>query len=225
MIETGSLIQMLLFFFIIAGLVFLMVPLLRRGGPGNPEAGRLRRFSGVSEYFQIFFKVFRAMSSIGKTAAEDRISPELSEKIMLAVTGVNKCANCSYLHTRTALEKGVSMNEIRQLLSGEYKGGVQEELPAVLFAQHFAETKGNISPEAEARVVETYGAGKVATMSAYLLSVLFGNLCSNTVYHYTHSGLSFKERAELFPVYTLSRPVRWIIYRNGRKHDRIVQAD
>jgi len=225
MIETGSLLLILLLFLITAVLVFLLLPLLRRSGRNEPEAGRLRRLSGVSEYFQNFGRVFRAMSSISRTPAENRISPELSEKLMLAVSGVNKCVNCSYLHTRTALEKGVSMDEIRQLLSGEYRGASPEEIQAVLFAQHFAETKGNVSPEAEARVVESLGAGKTAHLSAYLLSVLFGNLCSNTVYYYTHSGLSFKERAVLFPVYTLSRPVYWIIYRNGRKHDRALQAE
>jgi hypothetical protein len=65
-----------------------------------------------------------------------------------------------------------------------------------------------------------YGPGKLGHMSAYLLSVLFGNLCCNTVYYYRHAGLGFRNRARFFLPYTLSRPVSWVIQRNGLKRIR-----
>lgn len=172
MIGTGSILLIVLFLFLIAGLLYILLPLLRLSSRNEPEAERLRRFSGVSEYFHYFIRVFRVMSSIKRYSGEDKISPELAEKVMLAVSGVNKCKTCSYLHTGTALEKGIAENEIQQLLSGAYQDVLSEEIPAVLFAQHFAETKGNVMLEAERRVVELYGRSKVNHMAAYLLSVL-----------------------------------------------------
>ena len=44
---------------------------------------------------------------------------------MLAVTGVNSCVYCSYRHTKTALERRVNNDEIRDILNGEF-GNVPE---------------------------------------------------------------------------------------------------
>lgn len=85
-------------------------------------------------------------------------------------------------------------------------------------------TVKKVEPEAKAQVLGIYGPGKSGYMSAYPLSVLFGNLCCNTVYHYRHAGLGMKDRLRFFLPYTLSRPVSWVIWRNGLKNPRIRQT-
>nr|AMP56545.1 hypothetical protein [uncultured bacterium] len=48
-------------------------------------------------------------------------------------------------------------DDIRQMLSGDYDGAPDDELPAVLFAQHYADTGGNPDPEAWVAVEKEYG--------------------------------------------------------------------
>jgi len=73
------------------------------------------------------------------------MSSEFIERIMLAVTEVNGCEVCSYAHTKIALEQGMSEEEIGKLLSGDTEDIPAEEAPAIFFAQHYADTRGNPS--------------------------------------------------------------------------------
>lgn len=197
-------------------LAAILFTLFRRRGADRPESRRLRRLKSVGEYFTRFARVSSAMSSLRKVPPEERISAALSERLMLAVSGVNECVNCSFRHARSALEKGVEQEEIDMLLSGQYGAVSGGELPAVLFAQHFAETGGAVSREAEAEVERLYGKGMVRHMKAYLEAVLFGNLCCNLADYYEHGGAGMRERLRLLPLYLLSFPVSRIILRGGK---------
>ena len=48
-------------------------------------------------------------------------------------------------------------DDVRQMLSGDYDGAPDDELPAIMFAQHYADTGGNPDPEAWAAVEKEYG--------------------------------------------------------------------
>jgi len=199
-----------------ASVVWYLVAPLARTWPGDlPETRRLRRLSGTREYFRLFATVSRTMPSLRKIPREERVSPQLSERIMLTVCGVNQCAHCSYLHARTALEKGVPEGEIRELLAGQVSGSAADDLPALLFAQHYADTAGSVSVEAKARVIDRYGEAMVQSMEAYLLSVYFGNLCCNTVQYFEHGGLDGRERMKTYGAYLLAKPVSWFIVKNA----------
>ena len=121
------------------------------------------------------------MSGISRIPKTEKISPEFSEKIMLAVTAVNQCAYCSFLHTRTALEKGVDPDQIKKILEGEIGSLSEEEMPVVLYGQHFADTKGRVSNSAGDEFISAYGRHKAKHIESYISAVCFGNLCSNTV--------------------------------------------
>lgn len=207
---------------LVAGAVwFFLVPLVRTWPDHLPEARRLKRLSGVREYLSQFAAVSKAMPSLRKIPKDQRVSPRLSEMIMLTVCGVNQCAHCSYLHSRTALEKGVSEDEIRELLAGQVSGASAADLPALLFAQHFADTGGNVSSEAQERVIRQYGPGTVRSMEAYLLSVYFGNLCCNTVQYFERGGLDLPERIKSYIAYLLAKPVSWFIVKSASRRNAI----
>jgi AhpD family alkylhydroperoxidase len=198
---------------------YFLIPLLREWPGDMPETRRLRRLENADEFFTLFSRILRTMPSLRTIPMQDRIGPALSEKLMLAVCGVNECARCSYLHTQTALEKGLTQNQIRELLAGQFAGEPPEDLPALLFAQHYAESKGEVSAEAREAVVKAYGENKVYHMSAKLLTVYFGNLCCNTVHYYTRGRLDDKERLKLYLAYLLARPVEWFITRSAAKRE------
>ena len=94
------------------------------------------------------------------------------ERIMLAVTEVNGCAMCSYYHTKVALEAGFSETEIRNMLGGELSDVPAGELEGVLFAQHYADTRGKPSTESWQRLAEVYdetGAGGVLAVTRMIM--------------------------------------------------------
>ena len=77
-----------------------------------------------------------------KAKKKKELSPEFIERIMLGVTEVNGCEVCSYAHTKMALEQGMAAEEIQQLLAGSTDNIPVEEMPAYLFAQHYADRRG-----------------------------------------------------------------------------------
>ena len=65
-----------------------------------------------------------------------RVSRQFAEKIMLAVSRVLGCRYCLYGHSRAALVAGVTEEELRCLLSGQLENVPDEQVVALVFAQH-----------------------------------------------------------------------------------------
>ncbi|MDC7226414.1 MAG: carboxymuconolactone decarboxylase family protein [Spirochaetales bacterium] len=178
---------------------------------------RLRNFETAGEFFRMFGGVFRTMSGMRRIPKNERIAAEFSERIMLAVTAVNQCAYCSFLHTQTALEKGVQLDQIHQILEGEIGSFSDEEIPAVLYGQHYAETKGNVSAAAREKFISAYGASRAGHIEGYIMSVCFGNLCSNTVYTRENNLLTPEQKRRGLLLYLLCKPIAAGIRRSGKR--------
>jgi AhpD family alkylhydroperoxidase len=121
------------------------------------------------------------LSQPSGSLVDDRsISPSFSERIMLAVTAVNDCRYCSYGHARRALKCGVTAEEIEFLLSGDVGHVPVDEAPAILFAQHYAESGGNPDPDAARALAETYGKRIAEGILFRIRMITLGNLMGNT---------------------------------------------
>ena len=108
-------------------------------------------------------------------------SRALREKVMLAVTSVNDCRYCSYVHTGLALAHAVDLGELRQLLDSGTFGDVDErDAVATLFAQHFAETIRHPSPSACAALARQFNAYQRLEIMAYIHAIYMANLGGNT---------------------------------------------
>jgi AhpD family alkylhydroperoxidase len=103
------------------------------------------------------------------------------ERLMLVVTGVNGCRYCSYVHAREALAAGVPPAQIEALAAGAVEGSPPREAPALLYAQHWAETGGRPDSEARQRILQRYGEQQVESIEAILRMIRMGNLLGNTV--------------------------------------------
>lgn len=108
------------------------------------------------------------------------LSPAFQERLMLAVTSVEGCHYCSYLHSKLALKGGVSQEEIEKLLSGEVESCPEEEALAILYAQHWAESNACPDPEAVDRLKEKYGTEKAEAIHLMLRMIRLGNLIGNS---------------------------------------------
>jgi AhpD family alkylhydroperoxidase len=178
---------------------------------------KIRYFESTSEFFTMFAGIFKIMLKANTLGAAEKIPGDFSERLMLAVTSVNQCAYCSYLHTQTALEQGVELENIKTILQGEIGSFSTEELPAVLYGQHFAETKSRVSEAAKSEFIKAYGLSRAAKIESYIMMVCFGNLCSNTVYARENNMLTRKEKNKNLIVYLLSKPVASGIRKREKK--------
>lgn len=133
-----------------------------------------RRYS-ASECYSIIYQGMRTIRYLTKAKRASLMDDPFVERIMLAVTQVNGCALCSYAHTKMALETGMNGEEIRNLLSGEFGQTPTDQLPAILFAQHYAETKGHPSRETWDKTVTTYGKEKALGILAATRMIMVGN--------------------------------------------------
>ena len=110
-----------------------------------------------------------------KAKRNKELSPKFIERIMLAVTEVNGCGICSYAHTKKALESGMSNEEIQNMLSGIIDDVPTNEVAAVMFAQHYADTRGNPTMESWQRIVEIYGISKAKGILGSIRTIMIGN--------------------------------------------------
>jgi hypothetical protein len=99
---------------------------------------------------------------------------------------VNDCRYCTYYHTKIALENGCSDDEIKKILDGNITCADQEQLPALAFAQHFAESQEQPSREALKQLVKLYGSKKANQIIQACRMITIGNLFGNTIDAYIH---------------------------------------
>ncbi len=134
-----------------------------------------RKFT-LSELYQSFIYVPRAMSSLIKKNKSQLVEKEFIERIQLAITEVNGCAACSYQHTKMALNMGMSNEEISSFLTGDKSYIKEEENKGILFAQHFADAKGKPNKNAFEEIAKEYGNEKSAVILASSQVMLAGNM-------------------------------------------------
>jgi AhpD family alkylhydroperoxidase len=126
----------------------------------------------------------RIMSSfVSSPALRDdstSVDPAFSERIMIAVTQVNDCRYCDYAHSAAALRAGVTQDELDALRSGDFSTASEQELPALLFAQHYADSGGKPNDDALETLIGSYGEGRSARILLIIRMITLGNLLGNT---------------------------------------------
>ena len=116
------------------------------------------------------------------TFRNKRVSRLFAEKIQLSVVSVNGCSYCSYLHTRTALRGGVSLEETHKLLAQDIGDFPEDESMAIAFTQHYVESGRKPDPEAERQFHNYYGPQISQDIVNYIRIVNFFSLTGNTGY-------------------------------------------
>lgn len=144
------------------------------------HAFRRRTYQSWSEFAADFKAVMSRRDQMRPLMRGELIDPAFRERLMLAATAVYGCRYCSYVHAKQALVEGMSDDEIEALRQGELANSPPEEMPALLYAQHWAETGGRTDPAARSRVVEQYGKEAVEAIELALRTIRVGNLLGNT---------------------------------------------
>lgn len=134
-----------------------------------------KRFS-LWEMYRAFMYIPRAMVKMVGNSKSKLVDNDLLKRLQLAVTEVNGCPACSYAHTKMALRQGMSGEEISSFLSGEDHLIKPEEAKAIMFAQHFADTRGYPKKYAYDAVIEEYGKKEARIMLSAIQIMISGNM-------------------------------------------------
>ena len=153
-----------------------------------------RKFSFL-ELYQSYLYLPRAIAKLRKNKKEKLISQQFIERMQLAVTEVNGCAACSYAHTTFALREGMSNEEISSFLGGGDEFIQPEEAKAIIFSQHFADSRGYPEKAAYEAIIKEYGEEKASIILSADQMMIAGNMFGIpfSAYQSRKRGKPFKE--------------------------------
>lgn len=134
-----------------------------------------RKFS-LYELYRSLVYAPRAMLKLSGNNKSKLIDNHFVERLQLSVTEVNGCAACSYQHTKMALKQGMSNEEINSFLSGAGGFTKPEEAKAIMFAQHFADSRGFPKKYAYDSIVAEYGEQEARIILAAAQVMIAGNM-------------------------------------------------
>jgi len=134
-----------------------------------------RKFS-LCEMYRAFILLPSAVTNMIVNKRKKLVDKNFVERLQLAVTEVNGCAACSYAHTYMALKQGMSSEEINSFLSGDRTFINKEEAKAIVFAQHYADTRGFPKKDAYDLLVDEYGKQKVKVIISAIQLMHAGNI-------------------------------------------------
>lgn len=128
------------------------------------------------DFYKALVLAARSIKYLRLNRKEELVSPQFRERIMLAVTEVNGCEACSYAHTKFALEEGMTIDEIKAILSGDTETIPENELVGIFFAQHYTDNKGKVSQESWQRLLDEYGEERAMVVLAAIRMITVGNI-------------------------------------------------
>ncbi len=141
----------------------------------------MKRLYDINTFRRFIGDAVKSFSDTRKARNNPDISKSFINRILLAVTQVNGCRYCTYLHTRNALEEGMSEDEVKGFLDGDLSEAPPEESVALLYAEHYADSEGKPDEESTARFFKTYGNEKGSQLLGIIHSIMVGNLHGNMI--------------------------------------------
>jgi AhpD family alkylhydroperoxidase len=133
------------------------------------------RTYSIKEAYIIAYQAFLTMGKLSVARKDGLMNKQFIERIMLAVTQVNQCEVCTFAHTKIALEANMNNDEIQAMLGGEHNYAPKDELTAIMFAQHLADTKGHPSKESWEKIISVYGKEKAYGILGASRIIMMGN--------------------------------------------------
>ena len=113
-----------------------------------------------------------------------RLDERERERIMVAVSRVNACRGCTFVHERWALNAGVSAEELRTIELGELAALPDRSRAAVAYAAALAEHRFRRPPpdDVAAAVASQLSPTERSAVEAVARLIALANLSANTVH-------------------------------------------
>jgi len=140
-----------------------------------------KRIFTPDSFFRDTWFLISNVHHIAKAFGNTRIDKAFVEKIMTVITAVNGCVYCAWFHAKQAVASGVSEEEVRSLLNLQFHADAShEEVTALLYAQHYAETDRHPDETMTTTFYEFYGEETATDLFMSMRMIYFGNLFGNT---------------------------------------------
>mgnify|MGYP006312347709 FL=1 len=125
--------------------------------------------------------LIRNLPAMLKMRRDPHINRQFIEKIMTVTTAVNGCVYCAWFHAGQAVKSGISPTKVKNLLNLQFHADASDfELPALLYAQHVAETDRRPDPDMTRNLYQLYGDQTAEHIQLIIRMITFGNLYGNT---------------------------------------------
>ncbi|MCD6091025.1 MAG: carboxymuconolactone decarboxylase family protein [Bacteroidales bacterium] len=110
-----------------------------------------------------------------------KLGKTFMEKVMTVVTAVNGCTYCTWFHAKQAVSSGISETEVKNMLNLQFEADASDfDVPALLYAQHYAETNRKPDKEMTKNLFDFYGEKTAKHIILMIRMIFFGNLLGNT---------------------------------------------
>lgn len=158
------------------------------------------------ELYNASILVARAIVLLVRNNKSKLIDKLFIQRIHLAVTEVNGCPVCSYEHTKMALKKGMSNEEISSFLSGKENYIQPKEAKAIAFAQHYADSKGHPKLYTYSPIIEEYGEEEAKIILAAIQVMMVGN-----IYGLAYSAFKARLKGKTYTDSTLAYEISMVV--------------
>jgi AhpD family alkylhydroperoxidase len=141
-----------------------------------------RRFDSPWEAARDLVAVARRVRPLAAVYARGRLDGALRERVMVAVSDVNACNGCTFVHTRWALRAGVTPEELDAIGLEDLGRLDRRSRAAVVYAAALAETRFRSSPPADvaAAVALELTPAEVEAVEAVARMMALANLTAST---------------------------------------------
>ena len=141
-----------------------------------------RTFASPAEWAGDLVALARRGGPLAAVYLRGRLDRALRERVMVAVSRVNACGGCTFVHQRWALRVGVSSEELEAIGLGELALLDERSRAAVLYASTLAEGRFRrpIAPEVTAAAVERLSVDEMVAIEAVARLIALANLSLST---------------------------------------------
>lgn len=110
------------------------------------------------------------------------LDPALRERVMVAVSRVNSCRGCAFVHERWASRVGVTPDDLRAIGFGDLEALDDRNRAAVAYAAALAEARFRrpIAADLAASAGDHLTPDEMAAVEAIARAMAFANLSANT---------------------------------------------
>lgn len=153
-------------------------------GPTTQAPSRTpRTFASPTDAIRDLAGVVRRARLLTNAYLRGGLDPDLRERVMFAVSRVNSCRGCTFVHERWAGRAGVSPEDLEAIVMGDLGTLGERDRAAVVYAAALAETRfrGPIPADLAAGAADRLAPDELAALDAVARAMALANLSVNTV--------------------------------------------
>jgi AhpD family alkylhydroperoxidase len=141
-----------------------------------------RTFASPSEAIRDLLGVARQARPLATAYLRGGVNPELRERVMVAVSRVNSCRGCTFVHERWATRAGVSSDDLDAIGLGDLGALDGRSRAAVAYAAARAETRFRepVSADLASHAASNLTPDELAAVDAVARAMTLANLSANT---------------------------------------------